>query len=46
MGTSGKVTNDGVASCSLLARIQDKDVPTLENVIRARKGDNVRTSYI
>ena len=43
MGTSGKLTNDGVSSCSLLARIQDKDVPTLDNVIRARKGDNVRT---
>lgn len=43
MGTSGKVTDDGYASCSILPRIFKKDVVTLDNCIRARKGENVRT---
>mgnify|MGYP003113178262 CR=1 FL=1 len=43
MGTSGKITDDGYASCSLLPRIFNKDVTTLDNCIRARKGENVRT---
>ena len=43
MGTVGKITDDGYASCSLLPRIWAKDVTTLDNCIRARKGENVRT---
>jgi len=43
MGTVGKITDDGYASCSLLPRIFNKDVTTLDNCIRARKGENVRT---
>tara|TARA_X000001382_G_scaffold68811_1_gene47862 strand:- start:704 stop:1651 length:948 start_codon:yes stop_codon:yes gene_type:complete len=43
MGTVGKITDDGYASCSLLPRIWTKDVTTLDNCIRARKGESVRT---
>jgi len=43
MGTVGKITDDGYASCSLLPRIWAKDVTTLDNCIRARKGESVRT---
>jgi hypothetical protein len=43
MGTVGKITDDGYASCSLLPRIWNKDVTTLDNCIRARKGESVRT---
>ena len=42
MGTAGKLTDDGYASCSILPRIWAKDVETLDNCIRARKGENVR----
>tara|TARA_R110002096_G_scaffold381628_1_gene575506 strand:- start:1108 stop:2055 length:948 start_codon:yes stop_codon:yes gene_type:complete len=43
MGTVGKITDDGYASCSLLPRIWAREVVTLDNCIRARKGESVRT---
>ena len=43
MGSLTKITDDGVASCSLIPRIFSEDNKTLDNCIRARKGENVRT---